>query len=133
MLECYIACYTPDAIWVAGYYFIISKTVKHLTIEGDYNTLVVFIAEKSPMVAKLLDIFGPKYRVEAFMMYHIIFFTITTFIGYMSFFSKTMHTIILVIWILSMIINGAKVLVKDMVRPYKMSLERINNLLTNLG
>jgi len=133
ILQYYVATYAPYFLWVAGYYFIINKIFKHLTVEGDYMTLVKFLQQKSEGMAKLLDIFGPKYRGESFMLWHVMFFSACTAIGYACFFNRTLHTISLCICVGSSIINGAKTLVTDLARPYQTSIEKINTMLAALG
>ena len=133
VLQYGIACYVPYLVWVAGYYFIINKAFKHLTIDGDYLTLVKFMIQKLPAATKLLDMFGPKYRGEVFMLAHAFHFTVTTAISYACFFCQPLHICCLTTCISFAIVNGAKSLISDIARPYKMSLERINSLLSTLG
>lgn len=132
-LEYYTGCYIPYLLWVVGYYFIINKAFKHLTVQGDYMTLVKFIAQKSPPLTKVLDIFGAKYRSEAFMMFHFVYYTVVTAVGYACFFCQTLHIICLSICITFAILNGAKSLVSDLAKPYEQSIERIDTLLHTLG
>ncbi len=133
MLQYYSSCYLPYMLWVFGYYLIINKVFKNLTIEGDYMTLVKFVVQKSPMITKLLDVFGAKYRGEAFMMFHLIYFTVVTSVGYICFFNRTFHTCCIGLCVLFAIFNGTKQLVADLRRPYEKSVERINTLLATLG
>ncbi len=133
MAQYYLACYAPYVLWAVGYYFLINKAFKHLTVEGDYMTLVKYIGQSSPKMTTLLDIFGPKYRVEAFIMYHALFFSVMTAVGYACFFFQPLHTVCLGFCIGFAIVNGAKTLVADIARPYRTSLERINLMLTTLG
>jgi len=130
----YCLCsFIPYFIWVVGYYFIINKVFKHLTLEGDYMTLVKYMIQKSTKIASLLDVFGSKYRSEAFMVYHAIYFLTVTSIGYLCFFSQTLHTICLSACVFFAIMNGAKSLVNDLGKPYVQSIERIDTLLSALG
>lgn len=126
-------CILPYALWVVGYYFIITKLFKNLTIEGDYMTLVKFVIQKDPGVLKLLDIFGPKKRNEAFLMFHIIYFIIVTTLGYVCFFSQIFHSICVGIWVLYAIWNGANSLVNDLSRPYEDNAARIQSIIAKLG
>ncbi len=123
----------PYGVWAVGYYFLINKAFKHLTIEGNYITLAKLMAQRMPQIAKLLDVFGPKHRPEAFMMYHAIYFFLTTTIGYACFFNQTLHTVCLGLCCFSAIVMGGVTLVKDMSRPCQQSLERVNSLIANLA
>lgn len=133
MAHYYIVCYAPYAIWAAGYYLVITKICRRLSIEGDYKCLADYMYEQSPSMTRILGIFGPKRHLEGFMFCHLIFFSITTFLGYICFFNKTLHTIFLGLWLVSVIMNGGEVVINDLAKPYKMKLERINQLLNNLG
>ena len=133
MMQYYFGCYIPYLLWVVGYYFLINKVFKNLTVEGDYMTLVKLIVQSKPTLKKLLDVFGSKYRSEAFMMYHAIWFAVVTSIGYACFFCQTLHIISLGLCVSFAIVNGAKALVNDLVKPYEQSMERINRLLATLG
>jgi len=131
MRNYYKECYLPYFIWAVSYYLIISKIFQHWTVKGDYMTLVRYM-QNDALLAKPFNIFGPNYHVEAFIMWHFVFFSVTTFIGYVSFFCKPLHTFCLIFWVMSLVANGAKAIVKDLTKPYKISLERINFLLDGL-
>lgn len=133
LLQYYVACYAPYVVWATGYYLVIAKAFKSLTIDGDYMTLIKFVIRKSPKISTLLNIFGPKRQTEAFMLYHGIFFTITTFIGYICFFNRTLHSAFLVVQVLSLVFHGGKMLADDIARPYLAQVDRINSMLTSLG
>eukprot|EP00826_Nyctotherus_ovalis_P035640 TRINITY_DN3075_c0_g1_i6.p1 TRINITY_DN3075_c0_g1~~TRINITY_DN3075_c0_g1_i6.p1 ORF type:complete len:244 (+),score=53.82 TRINITY_DN3075_c0_g1_i6:468-1199(+) len=131
LLNYFKQCYLPYFIWFFGYYLIISRIFREWTVKGDYMTLVRTM-ESNSSFGKLFSIFGPNYHVEVFMLYHLVFFSATTFVGYVSFFCKPLYTFCLVFWIVSLVANGAKAIVEDMTKPYRVSLERINSLLNDL-
>eukprot|EP00826_Nyctotherus_ovalis_P013524 TRINITY_DN1367_c0_g1_i16.p1 TRINITY_DN1367_c0_g1~~TRINITY_DN1367_c0_g1_i16.p1 ORF type:complete len:380 (+),score=73.30 TRINITY_DN1367_c0_g1_i16:204-1343(+) len=133
VVQYYIACYAPYFVWATGYYLIIAKAFKSLTIDGEYRTLVRFIVEKSSGLRKLMDIFGSKNRTETFMFFHCLFFTLTTVVGYVCFFHRTLHTVCIVVQIFSLVFHGGKILAEDIATPYLTRLQRINSLLTSLG
>lgn len=133
MLQYYIACYAPYIVWATGYYIIITKAFRHLTVEGEYRTLIRLIVEEVPSITKILDIFGTKNRAETFMLCHCLYFTLVTLVGYLCFFNRILHTICLIIIISSPILQGGRMLAKDIAKPYLTRLEKINSLLINLG
>jgi hypothetical protein len=133
VLQYYIACYAPYIVWATGYYIIITKGIKALTDGGNYPTLITFLADKSSLTSKILNIFGSKRRTEAFMLSHWVFFTLTTLVSYVCFFYRPLHTFCVIVQVYSMVFHGAKKLAEDIAKPYLSQLEKINLLLTSLG
>ena len=123
----------PYVLWAVGYYLLINKIFKNLTIEGDYMTLVKLFLQRMPSLAPILDVFGSKYRVEAFMMYHVVYFTLVTSIGYVCFFFHTLHAVCLGLCCFSAVAMGGVTLVKDLARPCQQSVERVDKLIASLA
>eukprot|EP00826_Nyctotherus_ovalis_P057416 TRINITY_DN7845_c0_g1_i1.p1 TRINITY_DN7845_c0_g1~~TRINITY_DN7845_c0_g1_i1.p1 ORF type:complete len:347 (-),score=67.41 TRINITY_DN7845_c0_g1_i1:137-1177(-) len=133
ILQYYVACYAPYVVWATGYYLAIAKAFKNLTIDGDYMTLIKFVIRKSPKISRLLNIFGPKRQTEAFMLYHGVFFTVATFVSYICFFNRPLHSAFLAVQVLSAVFHGGKMLADDIGRPYLAQVDRINSMLISLG
>ena len=67
------------------------------------------------------------------MMYHALYFLLTTTIGYACFFNQTLHSVCLAFCCLFAIAMGGVTLVKDISRPCHQSLERVNSLIATLA
>lgn len=131
-IQYYVDCGVFYLMWAIAYYLIITKVCRSLIAEGNYATLMKYMAKKVKNSKKLLNVFGAEWREEAFIMYHAIFFTSFTIISYFTFFSKSLHIISIAIQIYTMLYNGGRILTRDIVSPYVTQLEKINSLLTSL-
>jgi len=123
------ASFLPYLLWFIGYYLIISKVFKSLTVEGDYMTLAKLLIEKVSFASKVLDCMGTKYRHDIFMMLHFIYFIFVTFLSYFSFFYYPLHTFSICVSVLMALYNGSKKMIKNLNAPREKFIEELNKAL----
>lgn len=120
-----LAAVIPHLYWVIGYYLFTNKVFKSYTEEGKYMTLPKYLAEVYPQVKKGLEIFGSKYKYEAFILYHITLNFILASWSYFCFFYQTLHTIALCLSIFFPICIGAQNLINDLAIPRQKNFEQL--------
>ena len=108
----FIVPYGVYFIWAFVYYQINFRFKTKKIAEKQYKTLFHYFSNSVPWAKKKLDKAGPKKSPMLFMGYHCIFFTISHVFAVMSFYSNTVHTLLMFLWLGIGVWNGSCFYVK---------------------
>ena len=108
----FVVPYGVYFLWAIAYYFINFHFKTKKIEERDYKTLFRYFSHSVPWAKKIIEEAGPKKSPYVFMGYHCIFFTVSHLFALMSFYSNTMHTLLMFVWLGIGVWNGSCFYVK---------------------
>jgi hypothetical protein len=108
----FVVPYFVYFVWAIIYYQINFRFKTKKIDEKDYKTLFKYFANSVLWSKKIIESAGPKKSPILFMGYHCIYFSISHVFALLSFYSSTIHTLLMFLWLGIMVWNGACYYVK---------------------
>ena len=80
---------------------------------------------RQPGARRILHTFGVKFAPVVFMTCHILFFVVSSFFAIIAYHYFFVHTLMMIMWILVSIWNGANFYMEYFARKYETNLKRL--------
>jgi len=113
--------------WVALYYMKVFVISSKRIQEKNYETMFVYYIRK-PAIHKLLSTFGMRLAPIVFMCFHIFFFIASSIFAMIAYHNVYIHTLLMLMWILLSIWNGANFYMEYFSRKYETNLKRLETI-----